>query len=150
MTRTHAGSSARVTLSQAASLLSGGVGGRETRRSIDRTVTRSMRATLQPSQRTGRQAQQQQQQQQHSPGNLATREPRTSTVSSGWCDLPARSVCGVGGDGGGGCGAKPTVLHRHTHGSIDGTIFFTASYRCGGSGGLDHGCAQARGRQHQQ
>ena len=36
------------------------------------------------------------------------------------------------------------------HGSIDGTIFFTASYRCGGSGGLDHGCAQARGRQHQQ
>jgi len=54
VTRTHAGSSARVTLSQAASLLSCGVDGRETGRSIDRTVTRSMRATLQPSQRTGR------------------------------------------------------------------------------------------------
>ena len=34
------------------------------------------------------------------------------------------------------------VLHIHGHGSIDGTIFFTASYRCSGSGGLDHGCAR--------
>jgi hypothetical protein len=27
---------------------------------------------------------------------------------------------------------------------IDGTIFFTASYRCSGSGGLVHGCVRAR------
>ena len=27
---------------------------------------------------------------------------------------------------------------------IDGTIFFTASYRCSGSGGLVHGCVCAR------
>jgi hypothetical protein len=120
-------------LSQAASLLSclaEWAAGVRRGRTIDRTVTRSMRATVQPS----RQAQQAPAP--ASPGNLATHEPRTSTLCAVVCVICLRGLCGGGGRGGPWmrCGLM----------CIDGTIFFTASYRCSGSSGLVHGCVCAR------